>query len=367
MSGIFQLEGDDRLVEMREEAYDSEELLQQLLAKHPNLLAGDQVDPVAPRRWLLVCREMPVPDEEDGSGRWALDHLFLDQDAVPTLVEVKRSDNTLIRREVVGQMLDYAANAVVYWPVEMIRARYEQECQKKGVDPAKELDDRLGEKDGDGFWQTAKTNLRAGRVRLIFVADDIPAELRRVVEFLNTQMDPAEVLAVEVRQYVGGDGRRTLVPRVIGQATKADVRQWDEPSFFADLEARTGATQVRAARAILDWANRSGLRIWWGKGRKDGSFTPMLDHKGVKHFVVSTWSSGRVSIPFQTMETRQPFAADAKREELRERFIRIEGVRLQPAAIGGFPSILLALLANDAALQLFLDALSWYIAEIKAT
>ena len=32
---------------------------------------------------------------------------------MPTLVEVKRSSDTRIRREVVGQMLHYAANAVV--------------------------------------------------------------------------------------------------------------------------------------------------------------------------------------------------------------------------------------------------------------
>jgi len=40
----------------------------------------------------------------------------LDQDAIPTIVEVKRSTDTRIRREVVGQMLGYAANAVVYCP-----------------------------------------------------------------------------------------------------------------------------------------------------------------------------------------------------------------------------------------------------------
>ena len=45
-------------------------------------------------------------------------------DANPTLVEVKRSSDTRERREVVGQMLDYAANAVVYWPIETIRARF---------------------------------------------------------------------------------------------------------------------------------------------------------------------------------------------------------------------------------------------------
>ena len=67
---------------------------------------------------------MAVPSEEGGGWRWSLDHLFLDQDGIRTLVEVKRSTDSRIRREVVGQMLDYAANAVVYWPVEEIRSTF---------------------------------------------------------------------------------------------------------------------------------------------------------------------------------------------------------------------------------------------------
>src|SRR4051812_33234305 len=98
-------------------------------------MAGDQFDPASPRRWLLVTREMSIPSEEGGFSRWSLDHLFLDQDAIPTLVEVKRSTDTRIRREVVGQMLDYAANAVVYWPIETIRARFEVRCTARGQDP----------------------------------------------------------------------------------------------------------------------------------------------------------------------------------------------------------------------------------------
>ena len=44
-------------------------LLQELLAKYPDLLAGEQINSEEPRRWLLVTREMFVPDEEDGAGR----------------------------------------------------------------------------------------------------------------------------------------------------------------------------------------------------------------------------------------------------------------------------------------------------------
>src|SRR6202030_3532199 len=119
--GIYLLRDEDQLVEMLEQPYDSEAVLQQLLAKHPSLLAGDQLGAGPPRRWVLVAREASLPAEEDGGGRWSVDHLFLDQDAVPTLVEVKRSSDTRIRREVVGQMLDYAPNGVVYWPLEQLR------------------------------------------------------------------------------------------------------------------------------------------------------------------------------------------------------------------------------------------------------
>ena len=111
---------------MVEQAYESEDVLQGLLAQYPDLLAGDEMDPDNPRRWLLVSREMGVPDDADSAGRWSLDHLFLDQDGILTLVEVKRATDTRARREVVAQMLDYAANAVLYWPHETIVAAFER-------------------------------------------------------------------------------------------------------------------------------------------------------------------------------------------------------------------------------------------------
>ncbi len=371
--GIFLIQGGGDLVEMKEQPYDTEAVLQELLAKYPNLLAGDQMDGVAPRRWLLISREMGVPSEEDGGGRWFLDHLFLDQDAIPTLIEVKRSSDTRIRREVVGQMLDYAANAVVYWPVEAIRARFEEGCRQRAADPAREVEMHLGlGGDPEGFWQRVKTNLQAGRVRMVFVADAVPPELRRIVEFLNGQMDPAEVPAVEIRQYVG-QGLKTLVPRVIGQTVEAERRkggkfekQWDEASFFEDMRQRRSDKEAEVARKILAWAKKSVPRIWWGKGSKDGSFFPMFDHKDETHWVVSVWTQGRVEIPFQWMLARKPFGDEAKRLELRNRLNKIPGVEIPADAITRRPTITLAQLTDDATLKAFLGVLDWYITELKA-
>ena len=67
--GVYLIQEDGGLVEMTERAYDSEDLLQELLAQYPNLLAGDQMDGLEPRRWLLVSREVPLASEEDGKHR----------------------------------------------------------------------------------------------------------------------------------------------------------------------------------------------------------------------------------------------------------------------------------------------------------
>lgn len=210
---------------MREQPYDSEELLQRWLARYPDLLAGDQLAG-SPRRWLLVKREAGIPDREAGGSRWSLDHLFIDQEAVPTLVEVKRSDDTRIRREVVGQMLDYAANGVVYWPAERLRADFEARCAQQGEDAEEVFRDSLGDDlEPEWFWGEVEQNLRSGRIRLVFVSDIIPPELRRVIEFLNERMSPTEVVGVEIKQYVGMDNLTTFVPRVVGQTEQARAQK----------------------------------------------------------------------------------------------------------------------------------------------
>ena len=53
-SKIFLVGEEDSLVPMIEADYVTEEALQNLLARYPDLLPGEQIDPENPRRWLLV-------------------------------------------------------------------------------------------------------------------------------------------------------------------------------------------------------------------------------------------------------------------------------------------------------------------------
>jgi hypothetical protein len=339
--GIFLLRGDDELVEMGESPYEAEDVLQALIAKFPSLLAGDQYSGAGPRRWLLVGREAALPDDQDAVGRWSVDHLFLDQDAVPTLVEVKRSSDTRIRREVVGQMLDYVANGVVYWPLEQLRELFARQCERDGEDPDALVADVAGaDTDVDEFWQRAGENLRAGKVRLVFLSDEIPGELRRVVEFLNGQMSPAEVIAIEVKQYVGADGTKTLVPRVIGQTAEVEARkgarasgsrrQWDERSLFAELLEKRGQEETRVARELYDWIGARGWRSTFGTGKQDGSWIPVVSRNGQGHYPIALYTYGRIEVQFQHLKARPPFDDEQTRLELLRLINEIPGVSFDP-------------------------------------
>jgi hypothetical protein len=173
-------------------------------------------------------------------------------------------------------MLDYAANSVAYWPMESIRTAFEASAIESGESPNDLISSLIralpeDEDAVDRFWRQVKINLQAGNIRLLFVADEIPKELQQIVEFLNRQMNPAEVLAVEVRQY-SGEKSKTLVPRVIGQSLRKaipnDGGKWDEPSFFRELKSRCDSDGVEAAAKILVWTKQNADRIWWGNGKQ---------------------------------------------------------------------------------------------------
>ncbi len=264
---LIYLLGEDGAPEpLAETAPTDEAALQQLIADHPTLLAGEQITPDAPRRWLLIRREMGIADGAESADRWSVDHLLLDQDARPTLVEVKLGGNSEIRRRVVGQMLDYAANATRVWTGGLLRERFEVEAGDE-VAGRELLAARLGIEDEpddeadayETFWERVDVNLRADRIRLLFVADRIPDELAHVVEFLNRHMAQIEVLAVEVKAF-RGEGVRALVPRVIGRSAASPAGRWPPTRMTLDRlvdEFPEGAVRT-AARLLIERARAAG-------------------------------------------------------------------------------------------------------------
>ena len=268
---IYVMTSDEEIEPLEETAFTEEAKLQKLIAEHPELLDGEQMRPGNPRRWLLISREKGIAESAGQGARWALDHLLVDQDARPTLVEVKRGWSSEIRRTVVGQVLEYAAHASETWTADELREIFERSAEQRGSDPQVALATLLqsgAEPEADVFWDDVATNLAANRLRLLIISDRIPDELARVVTFLNKQMADIEVLAVEIKRFKGSRNE-TLVPRVIGRTTEGTKakqgsagKRVTRESFreaFADERVRAVAEHLLAA------AQNAGAGIAYGR------------------------------------------------------------------------------------------------------
>ncbi|MCR6491150.1 hypothetical protein [Cellulomonas sp. P24] len=111
---------------------------------------------------------------------------------------------------------------------------------------------------------------------MVFVADALPVSLVRIIEFLNEQMSSAEVLGVEVRQYVGGE-HIVYVPRVVGNTSTAvaqksttGAQQWDEALFLAAVNARCTPAEVSLVGRLMDDVRERGVGLVWGRGSTPG-------------------------------------------------------------------------------------------------
>lgn len=214
MTPHFAKTEDGGLIELEEEQLTETAGLQKWIAEYPALLAGGEIEPDDPRRFLLIRREAPIEGLK-------LDHLFVDQDAIPTFVEAKKADNREARRLVVAQMLDYASEASAGWTGEGVKAWFEGRCLEAKLDPQEQfaaLDPDPA--DSEAFWQRVEENLRAGQIRLIFACDTIPTSLQRIIEFLNERMDPTVVLALEVRR-LESEGQEMFHSRLVGATERA--------------------------------------------------------------------------------------------------------------------------------------------------
>ena len=295
----------------------NEELeLQNLLEKNLDLIPGDQVDPDNPRRWLLVKREMVIEDPGTAEGRWSLDFFIVDQDGIPTLVECKRFKDTRARREVIGQMFDYAANASFYLSRDTLMQYLEEQARERGVD----IDtlvasvDPAGGVSLDGFLELIENNINQGQLRLVFFMEQSSPELRSIVAFLNNQMERTEVCLVEAKQFQHG-AVRVVAPTLWGYTEQArrikktvtlkksgERRAWNEEEFIADLQAKLKAPDTKSALAFYDFCRTlPGAVLKWGTGTERGSFSVTFP-PAIPRSILSVFSDGELCLNFNWLD-----------------------------------------------------------------
>ncbi len=311
MSKVYVINNDGSTEPMNGIRCANEDLeLQRILEINLDLVPGEQINPSDPRRWLIVKREMPVPDPITGDNRWSIDLFVVDQDAIPTFIECKRYNDTRAKREVIGQMLEYAANGHHYWSKDEMRIYAEQAAAKNSISLEEEIK-RLQPEESetvDVFFQHVQDNLRQGQVRLVFFMEEAPQELKSVVDFLNKQMERSEVLLVEARQYEY-NGTRIVTPILFGyteearqvkktvSVTKGQRKKWDKELFFKDAKDKLTESEVAAIYNIYDKCQSLKAELSWGTGKANGSFSVKWPQLG-RYSVFTLFSEGTLTINF---------------------------------------------------------------------
>jgi len=143
-------------------------------------------------------------------------------------------------------------------------------------------------------------------------------------------------------------------------------RQWDEQSFFNEIDSRRGSDESGIARNIYEWSKKNLPIFWWGRGKFDGSFFPGIEHKGISYYPIAIWTYGKVEIQFQWLKTKPPFDDEIKRKEILNKLNQIPDVNIPDDAITRRPNIPLSTFKDDTKLKQFKEVLNSMIKEIRS-
>lgn len=275
MGKLFYINEKRQAEPVKETLYDKEADLQKIVAENPYLLARDW-DVAGGRKLYLVNQEQSVLISEEDGNTYSLDHLLVDDEGIPVLVEVKRRKDTRIRREVVAQMLDYACGAM-NWDITTLKWMF------KNNNPSySELFD-------DDFWGKVEENLRAGKMRLVFVADSIPETLRVLIEFMDKAMQNIEVYGVELKPY-RTDGVELLSKTIIGNSLLSNPKpettrmNWTYDLFLQQMDKCGVSDLKKTLEDLVNYATDDlNLEVIPGGGAVSPSIVLKTDNVSVAY------------------------------------------------------------------------------------
>jgi len=266
---------------------------------------------------VVVGREVPL------GGGYA-DLVAVERSGRMAVIEVKLARNSEARRAVVAQVLTYAAFLHGMDVLTLEREVLHPELRKRGYDSlanALVASDQEGSFNAHEFSEALAENLASGAFRLVLVLDDAPAELVRLVGYLeavggNLVIDLVTVTAYDV------DGTKVMVPqRVEPERVAVEQRHTAEttqPTGYLVAGAADFQTSIATAaekhqpelRRLLDWAislEHEGLvRLftYHGKGRK--TLLPRLYGDDVGLATIWNDNGAYISVWRSVFERRAP-------------------------------------------------------------
>jgi len=233
------------------ETFKYEEVLQNHIRDIPRLIPLEAVTEEEVLH-MTIGHEWPA-------GTGSADVVLLGSDGVITIVETKLKRNPEARREVIAQILEYAAY-LSEWTIADI-GRYAGDFFK-----TRNADDRFENKSFDEalriflgdteeietFKSAVERNLRQGRIRLIVAVDEIGEQAQKIITFVNSY-SAFDLYLLQISSHTDQDGRQIFVPALYGYARKVQTTrtriEWDWDAYRSKLGWSDG--DVLFAKSML--------------------------------------------------------------------------------------------------------------------
>ncbi|MEH2550735.1 hypothetical protein V1283_007380 [Bradyrhizobium sp. AZCC 2262] len=228
--------------------------IQELVHAHPAALPIAEIDPMFVGA-ISVCREMQL----GRAGR--VDNFLITPSGLPVLVECKLWRNPEARREVIGQILDYA-KVLSRWSFSDLQREV---ANRTGMGPdalLKLVRTVSPTVDEIQFTDAVTANLRRGRFLLLILGDGVREDVEVIASYLQVHAGLHFTFGlVEFPVYRLPNGERLVAPRVVARTTSVLRNVVAAPEGFvvqdldeAAAEEDVGADPDRAALAATQQA-----------------------------------------------------------------------------------------------------------------
>jgi hypothetical protein len=259
--------GDSKRVVKRAE-YVKEEELRTLIQDSPELFHALGTN----LTFIPVGREVSV-----GQGR--VDLVFVDSDGLVTLVETKLRANYESRREVVGQVLEYAAHASLWTleDVERMAAEFYSSAQAPQdlsgatfdsvADSFLQADRNAEQASGptvDELRSAITASLAGGHLRVVVGIDEDVESLERIVRYVSRHSD-LQVVLMQVSRFRIDDERSVLIPSLIGDVPETHPRiASTRITRLGLVESFLDPKEQDAVESLLSVAEEAGAVLEFG-------------------------------------------------------------------------------------------------------
>jgi hypothetical protein len=185
--------------------------VQMLVQEHPECLPIAEIDPIFSGP-IPICTEL-------GTSAGPIDNFMITASGLPVLVECKLWRNPEARREVVGQILDYAKE-LSRWSSSDLQREVKARLKGDGNPLLDLVKNSAPELDEGQFNDAVTANLRRGRFLLLIVGDGIREGVEAIAEYLQAHAGLHFSLGlVEMPIYRLPSGDRLLAPRVLARTS----------------------------------------------------------------------------------------------------------------------------------------------------